>query len=272
MVHVFCDSHHLSLYTHAVRIFRLVSLPWVLEQLLHAKRDAVGFVIDLDDFYPHRLADRQNLGRMIDSPPGDIGHVQEPVDAAEIDEGAVIGDVLHHAVDHLPFCEVGDDLIALLGAGFLEHGAAGDDDIAPATVHFQDLEGLRRLHQRRYVADRADIDLTARQKRYGAVEIDGEAALDLVEDDAFDLFLFLEGLFELDPAFLAPRLVARNDRLAERVLDPLKINLDLVADGELAFAPGPLKFLERNAAFGLQTEIDDGDLFRQRDDAPLDNG
>ena len=186
----------------------------------------------------------QNLGRMIDSPPGDIGHVQEPVDAAEIDEGAVIGDVLHHPVDHLTLCEVGDDLVALLGAGFLEHGAAGDDDIAPAAVHFQDLERLRRLHQRRHVADRADIDLAARQERHGAVEIDGEAALDLVEDDAFDLFLFLESLFELDPAFLAPRLVARNDRLAERVLDPLKINLDLIADGELAFAPGPVKFLK----------------------------
>ena len=93
--------------------------------------------------------------------------------------------------------------------------------------------------------------MAARQERHGTVEIDGEAALDLVEDDAFDLFLFLESLFELDPAFLAPRLVARNDRLAERILDPLEINLDLVADGELAFAPGSMKFLEGNTALGL---------------------
>ena len=266
------DVRHPAPEPRAGRIFRLDALPGVLEQLLHAERDTVGFVINLDDFYPHRLADRQNLGRMIDSPPGDIGHVEEPVDAAKIDEGAVIGDVLHHAVDHLTFREVGDDLIALLGAGFLEHGAAGDDDIAPAAVHFQDLEGLRCLHQRRYVADRADIDLAARQERHGTVEIDGEAALDLVEDDAFDFFLLLESLFELDPAFLAPRLVARNDRLAERVLNPLKINLDLVADGELAFAPRPLKFLEGNPAFGLQTEIDDRDVFFDRDDKPLDDG
>ena len=229
-------------------------------------------VIDLDDFDPHRLADGQNLRRMIDPAPGDIGHMQEPVDAAEIDEGAVIGDVLHHAVDHLAFCEIGDDLMALLGAGFFEHGAARDDDIAAAAVHLQNLEGLRRLHQRGHVADRADIDLAARQESDGAVEIDREAALDLVEDNAFDLFLFLESLFELDPAFLAPRLVARDDRFAERVLDPLKIDLDLVADGKFAFAAGPLKFLEGDAAFGLQTEIDDGDVFFDRDDEALDDG
>ena len=231
----------------------------------------MGVVIDLDDFDAHRLADRQDFGWMIDPAPGDVGHMQEPVDAAEIDEGAVVGDVLHDAIDDLAFREIGNDLMTLFGAGFLEHGAPRDNNIAAAAVHFQDLKRLRRLHERRHIADRTNIDLAARQKRDGAVEIDREAALDLIEDDPFNLFLFLESLFELDPAFLAPRLVARDDRLAERVLDPLEIDLDLVADGELAFAPGPLKFLERHAAFGLQTEIDDGDVFFDGDDAALDD-
>ena len=77
------DVRHPALEPRASRIFRLDALPGV-QQLLHAERDAVGFVIHLEDFDPHRLADRQNLGRMIDPPPGDIGHVEEPVDAAEI--------------------------------------------------------------------------------------------------------------------------------------------------------------------------------------------
>ena len=213
------DVGHPAVEPRADRIFRLDVLPRIFEQLLHAKRDAVRLVIDLDDLHPHGLADGQHFGRVIDAPPGDVGHMQEAVDAAEIDEGAVIGDVLHDAVDHLAFGEVGDDLMALLGAGFLKHGAARDDDIAAAAVHLQDLEGLRRLHQRRHIADRTDVDLAARQKGDGAVEIDGEAALDLIEDDAFDLLLFLEGLFELDPALFAPRLVARDDGLAKRVLD-----------------------------------------------------
>ena len=171
-----------------------------------------------------------HLGRMVDAPPRHVGDVQQAVDAAEIDEGAVLGDVLDDAVDDLALLEVGDELGALLGAGLLEDGAARDDDVAAAAVHLEDLEGLRDAHQRRDVAHRADVHLGARQEGHGAVEIDGVAALDLVEDDAVDALVVLERLLELHPAFLAARLVAGDDGLAERVLDALDIDLDLVAD------------------------------------------
>src|SRR5208282_4494866 len=117
--------------------------PRVFLQLLHAERDAVGFVVDLDDPDLDLLADGQDFARMVDAPPGDIGHVQEAVDAAEIDERAIVGEVLDRAVDDLPFGEVGDDLVPLLGPALLEHRAAGDDDVAAAPVHLEDLEGLR---------------------------------------------------------------------------------------------------------------------------------
>jgi len=38
------------------RVFRLDALPWVVEQLLHAERDAVSLVVDLDDLHLHGLA------------------------------------------------------------------------------------------------------------------------------------------------------------------------------------------------------------------------
>ena len=208
---------------------------------------------------------------MVDAAPGDVGDMQQAVDAAEIDERAVIGDVLDDAVDDLAFFEVGDDLVALFGAALFEHGAARHDDIAAAAIHLQDLERLRHADQRRDVADRANIDLGARQEGHGAVEIDGEAALDLVEDDAFDLFVGLEGLFELDPAFFAARLVARDDRFAERVFDALEIDFDFIADARSRIAAMAGKFLEGNAAFGLQTDVDDRDIFFDGDDDALDD-
>ena len=125
--------------------------------------------------------------------------------------------------------------MALLGPALLEHGAAGDDDIAASPVHLQDLERLGHVHQRPDVAHRPNVDLAARQEGDGPVEIDGEAALDLIEDDPFDLLVLLERLLELDPALLAPRLVTRDDRFAERVLDPLEIDFDFVAERR---APG----------------------------------
>ena len=67
---------------------------------------------------------------VVDALPGDVGDVQQAVDAAQVDEGAVVGDVLHHAVEDLALLQALDQFAALLGAGFLEDGAAGDDDVA----------------------------------------------------------------------------------------------------------------------------------------------
>ena len=266
------DVGHAALEAHADLVFALDSRPRILEQLLHAERNAVRFVIDLDDLDLDRLADRQDFGRMVDPAPRDVGDMQQAVDAAEVDERAVVGDVLDGAVDHLALGEVGDDLVALLGAALFENGAAGHHDIAAAAIHLQDLERLRHIHQRGDVAHRADVDLAARQEGHRAVEIDGEAALHLIEDDAVDLLILLEGLFELDPALLAARLVARNHRFAERVLDALEIDLDFVADDGRRIASVIGEFLERHAPLGLQTAIDDRHVFFDGDDPTLDDG
>ena len=161
-------------------------VPRIALELLHAERDAVGFLVDADDLHLDRLADVEDFGRMVDAAPCHVGDVQQAVDAAEVDERTVVGDVLDDAFDNLAFFEVLHDLRTLFGAALFEHGAARHDDVAAAAIHLEDLEGLRVVHQRGDVADRADVDLAARQEGHGAVEVDGEAALDLVEDDAFD--------------------------------------------------------------------------------------
>src|ERR1700730_7547316 len=258
--------------TRVQRILRLDALPRLVQQLLHAGGNGVGLVVDLDDLDLEGLADGQDFGRVIDPPPGDIGDVQQAVDATEVDERTVIGDVLDHAVDHLTLFEVLHQLLALLGAGLFQHRTARHHDVAAAAIHFEDLERLRIIHQRCDVADRADIDLRARQEGNRAVEIDGEAALDLVEDDAVDLFVILERLFELAPAFLAARLVARQHGLAERILDTVEEHLDLVADLEIAFAAGAGEFAQRHAAFSLQADIDVGHVLFNRNHRALDDG
>src|SRR5580692_12937646 len=141
------------------RIFRLDALPRIVQQLLHAERDAVGLVVDLDDLDLDGLADGQDFGRVIDPAPGDIGDVEQAVDAAEVDERTVIGDVLDHAVDYLALFEVLHQFLALLGAGLFQNGTARHHDVAAAAIHFEDLERLRIVHQRSDIADRADIDL-----------------------------------------------------------------------------------------------------------------
>ena len=160
--------------------------------------------------------------------PGDVGHMQKAVDAAEIDERAIVGEVLDRAVDDLAFGEVGDDLVALFGPALLEDGAARDDDVAAAPVHLQDLERLGDVHQRPDVAHRANVDLAARQERHDRpVEINGEAALDRVEKITSSTFSFFSNAcskLSPSPPRAAPRPRTRT-RFAERILDPLEIHL-----------------------------------------------
>ena len=87
----------------------------------------------------------------------------------------------------------------------------------------------------------------------------------------FDLLVLLERLLELDPALLAPRLVARDHGFAERVLDPLEIDFDLVAEARRRIAAVIGEFLERHAPFGLEADVDDRHVLFDRDDLALDD-
>jgi hypothetical protein len=94
---------------------------------------------------------------MLDATPGHVRDVEQTVDAAEIQEGAVVGQVLDDTLDLHAFFQVLQQGIAL-GAVFLfHHGAAGDDDIVALAVELDDLEFLLLAFEVGGVAHRAHI-------------------------------------------------------------------------------------------------------------------
>src|SRR5207237_8326978 len=121
----------------ADRLLGRGALPRIRLELLHAEADSLGLAVDADDLDPDGVADPDQLARVVDPLVGDVGDVEQAVDTAEVDEGAVVGDVLDHAVDHLALGEALDEAAALLGAGLFADGAARDDDVAAAAVRLQ---------------------------------------------------------------------------------------------------------------------------------------
>ena len=231
----------------------------------------MGFLVDLDDLDLDGLADRQDLGGVVDAAPCHVGDVQQAVHTAQVDEGAVLGDVLDHAVHGLTFFEVRDDLGALFGAGLFQDGTARDNDVAPAAVHFQDLEGLLQTHQRASVTHGADVNLRTGQEGHGTAEVDSEATLDAAEDRTFDAGVVGVSFFQAIPGFFAAGHLARDDGFATGVLGGAQVNLDLVTNGDFGRFAGICEFFQINAAFHLVADVDDGLACFNCDDLAFDN-
>ena len=249
----------------ADRVLGFDAVPRVGLQLLHAEADALGLGVDLDDLHLDRVADRQHLGRVVDALPAHVGDVQQAVDAAEVDERAVVGDVLDHAFAGLRPRPGSDQLGALLGAGFFQHGAAGDDDVAAAAVHLEDLEGLRRpISGPTSRTGRMSTWLPGR-KATAPPRSTVKPPLTRPKMTPVDALVLLERLFQAGPGFFAAGLVAGDDGLAHARSRcargrPRPSSPTL----QPAVAPGAPNSLQRHPAFGLQSDIDDGDIVLDR--------
>ncbi len=66
------------------------------------------------------LFDLDDFARAADAVPGHVGDVQQAVDAAEVHEGAELGDVLHDAHADLARFDLGHELLLQLVALIFE--------------------------------------------------------------------------------------------------------------------------------------------------------
>jgi len=209
---------------------------------------------------------------MVDALPGDVGDMQEAIDATQIHECAVVGDVLDDAVEHLALGQRAHQAGTVLGAGLFHDGAARHDDVAAAAVHLEDRELLGGAHQRADIAHGTHVDLAARQECHGAGEVNGEATLHAAEDGTHDAFLIGERLLEDGPGFFATRLVARQDGLAFLVFHAVDEDVDDVAFLDLGRAGSTVgELAERHAAFGLEADVDGDEVICDTDDRTFDD-
>jgi hypothetical protein len=90
---------------------------------------------------------------VIDALPRNIGDVEQAVDAAQVDERTVIGDVLDDALQDLAFFQRLSSRSERALSRLSSSTARRETTMLPRlAVHFQDEERLRRAHQRRYVS------------------------------------------------------------------------------------------------------------------------
>src|SRR3989338_3686582 len=92
---VVCEAHDAAGHLGSDRVLGLDDLPRIGAALLVAQRHAAGLFVEVQNHHLDLIAHLEDLRRVADAPPGHVGHVQQPIDPAQVDEGPVVGDVLH---------------------------------------------------------------------------------------------------------------------------------------------------------------------------------
>ena len=248
-------------------------LPGVLLSLLQAEGDALAVAVDVEHFDPHRVADRDDFGGMVDVAPGKLGDVDQAVDPVEVDEGAEVDDVGDLAFDHLAGLEPAEDLLADLLALLLEDGAAREDDVVARAVELDDFALQRLAHELVEVVDAADVDQRGGQEA-AHPEVEDQATLDDLDDAAFDRFAGIGGDLDAAPSLLEAGALLGKDQTALGVLLGEDQRVDLLAELDLFGRVDRLadrELVGGNDALGLVADVDEDLVFVDPDDLAVDD-
>ena len=180
--------------------------------------------------------------------------MDETVDATEVDEHTIAGDVLDHAFEDLTLLELADDL-GLLGFEFvLDKGFVRHNHVLELLVDLHDFEFHHAVNKHVVVTNGLDIDLAAGQEGFEAEHFDDEATLGAALDITVDDLAAFVGLVDAVPRFEQLSLLVREDELAVGTFLVLNVDFNLVAHLQVGVGT---EFSNRDNTIRLEADVDD---------------
>ena len=230
------------------------SIPRMRSELLETQGDTLLVVVEVEDDDLDLLVQLDHLFGVRDAAPAEVGDVDETVDATEVDEHTVAGDVLDHAFEDLTLLELADDFGLLGFQLILDEGFVRHNHVLELLVDLHHLELHHAVNKHIVVANRLDIDLAAGQEGFEAEHFDDEttlgAALDITVDDLAAFVGFVDAIPRLEQlGFLV-----REDELAIGAFLVLNVDFHLVA--HLQVRAGA-ELCNRDDAVRLEADVDD---------------
>src|SRR5579862_1548208 len=194
------DVGNLAEHARTRRVTPRDVLPRIGTKLLQTEAHTRALAVKLQDPDLDLIAHLHDFGRVLDALPCHVGDVQQPVDPAEVDERAVVGEILDGPAHHGAFLQVLEERGALGREFLLDDGAARYHNVIALLVELDDFELERLALEVRGIAHRAHVDERSRQECADVLDLDGEAALDAAGDDAGHDLRFVESLLEARPS------------------------------------------------------------------------
>src|SRR5206468_2705272 len=133
-------------------------LPGILLRGLQRERHALPIEIDVEDLDLDLLTDRDDLLRVVDVFPRELGDVHEPVDTAQVDEGAEVHDRADRALATLALLEGLEERLAALRLRLLKERAPRQHDVVAVAIELDDLRLELLPDVRLQVPDAPQVD------------------------------------------------------------------------------------------------------------------
>src|SRR5579875_449415 len=204
-------------------------LPRVLLGGLQRQRDPLPLHVHVQHLDRDLLAHLDDLARVVDVLPGQLGDVHQAVHAAEVDERAEVDDRGHRAPADLALLQGVQEGVPDLGLGLLQPGPAGQHHVVAVLVQLDDLGFQFPAHVRLQVADAAHLHQRGRQEA-AQPDVQDQAALDDLDHRAGDHAVGFLDLLDRAPGALVLRPLLRQDQAALLVLLLQDKGLDVIAD------------------------------------------
>ena len=146
-----CAERHeledLNLSNRADVVLGLEYVPRIVLLALVAEGDLLVFLIQTDNEYLYLVANRNDLGRVLDAAPGQLGDVNHAVHAADVYECAVGSQGLNGAVVLVADLDGVPDLLSSSLASLSLDLTDRTNNALALTVDLGDIEGLLGLNQ-----------------------------------------------------------------------------------------------------------------------------
>ena len=229
--------------------------------------------VDVENLDRDLVADLDDLGRVIDVLPRELGDVNQTVHPAQIDEGAEVDDGGDNTGTHLALLQGVQEVRADLGLGLLKPRAAGQDHVVAVLVEFDDLRLDLAADVGGEVANATHLDEGGGQEA-AQTDVEDQAALDDLDDGAGHDAVLLLDLLDLAPRALVLRTLLRQEEATFLVflLEDERLNLvahgddvlgvDVMLDGELA---------REDDTLGLVADVKEDLVVVDLDDSALDD-
>src|SRR5262249_739203 len=211
------QAHDLARQARAHRVALDDVRPRVVHQLLVAQRHTLGRGVVLQHDDVDFLVDLEQLRRVRHAPPRHVRDVQESVDAPQIDERAIVGDVLDDAAEDLALGERVERVLLLLRVLLFAEHLPRHHHVAALLLHLDEAHAELLAAQRIQVTHGTDVDLRAGKER-ADTDVHGESALDALDDAADDDLALGIGLLDFVPDLHLLGLFTREHHVAFAVL------------------------------------------------------